>query len=675
MARVWSGVTERLTGDSIPAISELYGRPFFVGIGSANTGGVQSFDKYSDIRGRIGYGPLTRQLEDYFICGGQESKAFGYILAADNPGSIGAIAHSGSGNGTIILGGVPWGHYHVVVEILTTGGPTVATYRVSIDNGSNWVVASATATETAASIPTTGMTIKFVTGGTPDFVDGDTYTTETVAGTIGTVVRTGTGLGHVVLAGTPRNAYDVHVEITTSGTTTTAVYKLSIDGGATWLLTGQTASGTPADIPGTGVTIAFTTGGGSPDFVDDDVYAADTTAGTIGTITHVGAGLGAVVLAGTPYDRYDVVVEILSDGTVSTATYKVSIDGGNSWVVTRATASGSPVSIPTTGMTIQFVTGGGSPDFEDGDTYSTVTTAPTCDAATYLTAMDAVLDDYRYRFEFFVVQGPAANTFWTSVASLMTTEFNNHNPIFTILESATIASATKDADIADLIGDADDFSSRFVAVVSAEIEMANTVGEVLPRSPIGCLAGILSKGKVSDSCGVLRDEFGLLRPGTAMSPVTLTLGDLELLSDAGFSVPRWYEGYPGLYFNNGSIMTAPGDPFDDIEKVRVAGKMIRLCRVAALRCLHLDADSTAEWAFGGQSGLKYLEAELQRAVDPMIVAGEVYKFQPHVVSTPDEVYDTSTVVVRLDFTTNPKMKAIELVFDLVSPDEFARRNG
>lgn len=674
MARVWSGVTEQLTGDSIPAISELYGRPFFVGIGSKSAG-VHSFDKYSDIRGRIGYGPLTRLLEDFFVGGGQESKAFAKVLDADDPGSIGAIVHTGSGNGRIILGGAPWGTYDVHVEILTTGGPTTATYRVSIDGGSTWVVASATATESAASIPGTGMTIKFVTGGTPDFVDGDLYTTATVAGTVGSVTRTGTGLGTITVTGTPRDAYDVQVEITSSGTTTTAVYRVSLDGGATWAVSGVTATESPVAIPTTGLSLTFVTGGGSPDFVDDDVYDFATTAGTIGTITHVGAGLGSIVLAGTPYDRYNVLVEILSDGSVSTATYKVSIDGGESWVVTRATASGTPTSIPTTGMTIQFVTGGGSPDFEEGDTYSAVTTAPTCDNSTILAAMDSILDDYRGRFEFFVIQGPASDSFWTSVATVMTTEFNNHNPIFTLLESQTIEAATKDADIAALIEDAAAFSSRFVAVVTAEVAMANAVGEVLPRSPIGFLAGILSKGKVSDSVGVIRDEFGLIRSGTALSPDTLTLGDLELLADAGFTVPRWYEGYPGLYFNNGSIMSAPGDPFDDIEKIRVAGKMIRLCRIAALRCLHLDADSTAEWAFGGRSGLKYLEAELQRAVDPMIVAGEVYRFQPHVISTPDEVYDTSSVTVRLDFTTNPKMKAIELVFDLVSPDEFARRNG
>lgn len=479
MGRIWSGVSEQLTGDSIPALSKLYGLPFFFGVSALNQGNVVSADKYTDLRAKLGTGPLTRSLEDFFSCGGQKSKAFVRVLTPDVNGTNGAVTSNTAGD-------------------------------------------------------------------------------------------------------------------------------------------------------------------------------------------HTGAA------SGNPTDSYDIKIEIVTGGALGTAVAKYSFDGGDTYSEKITVPADGALSLGITGVTLTI---SGTGDLTAGDKFEFTTTAPSASTAVVLAAITEVLDTYRGKFEFITVIGPSSASFWTSVDLLMAEEWNKHNPIFAVLESSLIDAGTISADVASLIAEADGFSSRYVVVTSGQAEMVNVLGESLERPMGGSVSGILSKGKVSDSIGVLRDDFGKIRPAISLLPSGITESDATLLNDAGFTVPKKYEGYPGFFFNNGNIMSAPGDPFNDVEKIRVAGKMMRLMRVAALRNLHLDADSTGSGSYGGVSGLEYLKMELKRSVQPMFNDGELYKCEPVILSTPDDVFLDNNVNVRVDFTTNPKMKSISLVFDLVSPDEFDRRNG
>lgn len=486
MGRIWSGVTERITGDSIPALTDIYGIPVFVGVGDSPAGELQSFDRYSDIRSRIGYGPLTRQIEDFFASAGQDAKCFAWPLAADT------------------------------------------------------------------------------------------------ASTVGSWTKTGTSTGTVGSTGTPKDAFDLLVEIVTGGTDTAATFRFSYDGGENWSET-QTCAATVVQSAATGLTLTFE--GTSDCFVAGDTFAASSSA-PAATNAHVTEAMTAILAAG-----------------------------------------------------------------------------------------------YRSKFEYFVIVGAADSAAQAAIATILASEFSAHNPIFGLCQAAKINSATKSADVTALVSAAGSTQTtagancRFLAVVAGQCMMSSAAGEYLSRSPLGSVAGILQKGKVSDSIGMIKDNFGLIQSAVALDPSSLTAADITTLNNCGYTVCRTYEGYPGIFPNNGNLISAPGDPFDDIEKIRVTGKMIRLCRIAALRCLHLDADSSANYAFGGVSGLAYLREELRRAVDPMRVNGELYSFEPHVISTPNDVYLSKNVNVRIDFTTNPKMKTISLTFDLVSPDEFARRQS
>ena len=78
-----------------------------------------------------------------------------------------------------------------------------------------------------------------------------------VPGQVGAVTHTGTGKGTVQVAGSPLNAYQAVVEILRTGGLNDAIFRFSLDDGASW--SGQVT--VPADgsytIPGTGLTITF----------------------------------------------------------------------------------------------------------------------------------------------------------------------------------------------------------------------------------------------------------------------------------------------------------------------------------------------------------------------------------------------------------------------------------
>lgn len=67
------------------------------------------------------------------------------------------------------------------------------------------------------------------------------------------------------------------------------------------------------------------------------------TAGAYGTIDHTGVlGTATIAATGAPLDEYDVIVKVLTGGTLGTAgiTYQYSLDGGNSFSATQALGTG-----------------------------------------------------------------------------------------------------------------------------------------------------------------------------------------------------------------------------------------------------------------------------------------------------------------------------------------------
>jgi Protein of unknown function (DUF2586). len=100
------------------------------------------------------------------------------------------------------------------------------------------------------------------------------------AGTIGTVTASKSSSGTVSVQGSPRNEYDIVVEILESGGMNEGVFQITKDGVAGEKITIPAAPGTYA-IPGTGLTLTFVPGtptGSLKAFIEGDTYSFSTTA-------------------------------------------------------------------------------------------------------------------------------------------------------------------------------------------------------------------------------------------------------------------------------------------------------------------------------------------------------------------------------------------------------------
>lgn len=100
-----------------------------------------------------------------------------------------------------------------------------------------------------------------------------------IAGETSEVKHTGTGTGTVSVTGSPNNAYDIVVEIVTSGNTNDGTFRYSIDGGNNFSDELTVPLAGAYELTGTGLTLKFADAeADGQSFVEHDAYAFSTTA-------------------------------------------------------------------------------------------------------------------------------------------------------------------------------------------------------------------------------------------------------------------------------------------------------------------------------------------------------------------------------------------------------------
>lgn len=144
---------------------------------------------------------------------------------------------------------------------------------------------------------------------------------------------------------------------------------------------------------------------------------AQVTAGTLGAITKVGGHAGPTISdsSSAPLDSGDLLVEIVLGGAVATATFRYSLDGGETWSATILTAA--TVALTGTGITLAFAAG----TYVAGNQYSATATGPTYNATGMGTAITAALSaTQRFRLIHLVGYAATASAMAALVASANT---------------------------------------------------------------------------------------------------------------------------------------------------------------------------------------------------------------------------------------------------------------
>lgn len=97
----------------------------------------------------------------------------------------------------------------------------------------------------------------------------------------------------------------------------------------------------------------LTHGGGPIRFMK----SAASVAAALSAVTESGPAGPDVTVTGTPNDFYDAKIEIVLGGALGTATFKYTLDGGQTYSATLTTPSGLTYVIPNTGITATFTAG------------------------------------------------------------------------------------------------------------------------------------------------------------------------------------------------------------------------------------------------------------------------------------------------------------------------------
>lgn len=311
------------------------------------------------------------------------------------------------------------------------------------------------------------------------------------------------------------------------------------------------------------------------------ICAAASVAGTSTDITHTGTGQATNEKAGNPNGEYDVVIEITKGGALNEAQYKMSLDGGDSFSQVKTIPIDGIVDTGT-GVTITFTAAVEPSDsFVAGDTYSLKTTAPAMSNQDFLNAMDVVKNN-NFVFEFIHVVGETGSALWAVCGTEADELEARAIPTFFVCETRNIQN-DEDVDIYTqaLITDKGEFNHERVCVVAGRLELADLRGRQQDKNGAGIVAGIIGKSRIEESQGKVR-KYNLAPPALAIKPDGINEGHLKMLNDAGFTVFRTYNQYPGIYIEEANLMSAPGSDYRYVKDRRLADTGGRLAYQAGM---------------------------------------------------------------------------------------------
>lgn len=390
--------------------------------------------------------------------------------------------------------------------------------------------------------------------------------TASVAGTVGSVTKTGPGTGTV----TPSLGPDriVRAKVSTGGTLGTAQVQFSVDNGAysTAVLSSASAPWVYT-VPGTLVKLSFPAG----TYVLNDVYTANLN----GTVSLVGTGPAGVTQASSPVDAYDVRITIATAGAPGVGAFTYSVDGGNVTSGVIAIPGGGVYSIPGTGVVLTF-----AGTFTAGDVYSFATTAAGFTNSDVTAALDAVLAAPQEWGHVHVVGTPASAAAAASLAAAvdakMTAAETSFRYAFAIIEApqgeGDTAMQTAVANfltprVLEVGGDA-----GVVSVLSGLTQRRNGAWPVAARIaqiPIDEDPAWVGRGPLRNVTSIYRNEAAT--PG---------------LDEARYTTLRTHVGRPGYYITNGRTMAAPGSDFTYIQFRRVMDRACQIVRAGILPYLN-----------------------------------------------------------------------------------------
>jgi hypothetical protein len=397
------------------------------------------------------------------------------------------------------------------------------------------------------------------------------------------------------------------------------------------------------DILGEGVLTTriqdmFMTGGQNP-----LVIAVPVETGTPGTISNVNkSGEGAAVtVSGTPLTAGEYLIEIVTAGARNVATF--TLNGGSEQTVPYDGI------LPIGSLTVTFADG----DFEAGDTYTFMTTAPSATIVDIMEAIEKPLE--LYDVEFVYITGASDATAWAAAQAKAEELFNLHRPTYFKLEARLPG---EDEDINDwtaaLIAEKSGFAGRWVQVCAGYGTVTDSKGISAIRNWAGLQAGKTMAIPVQRAHGRVRD--GNISQGAL--PVEWNTAVQSTLETAGYLTAKTYAGLSGAYWGDSRTLADSTSDYQYEEVVRITFKALRLSRQAALKSMY---DELGDPVYpSDMTGAIFLQTNIETALDTMTKAIPKEMAAYAVVIPPGQDFVNNGVALELTFIGIPIIRQIKL---------------
>jgi hypothetical protein len=326
-------------------------------------------------------------------------------------------------------------------------------------------------------------------------------------------------------------------------------------------------------------------------------------AGSIGTAVLTGTGKATAVAAGTPSGSRTFIIEIIKGGASGTATYRKSVDGGETWSgEITSPASGIPIALAV-GCTIAF-TDASTPaeSFVTGDSWTFSSSAPGASVASILEAVKVFKTVYDVKF--IHIKGETTSAVWTSLQALAEDWDDNYSHyIEFIAEAKARTTETIGEWILARKNEAKAFAGKRVIVVcQSGINKLSGNAENLAN----VLSSKIACARVHESPGFV-DKFPFLTITSLVDYADLSDKDfgtkaLDALDDAGYTCAVSYDNYPGFFFSHCSTFAGASSDFQRVPILRTSDKIRRIARATMMR--YLESPAHAETGIGGILALR-----------------------------------------------------------------------
>jgi hypothetical protein len=287
------------------------------------------------------------------------------------------------------------------------------------------------------------------------------------------------------------------------------------------------------------------------------------------TPTRVGTSVGTITVAGSSYYPHRVVVRIReTTSALGDGQFDYSLDGGNQFGAIRTIPAGGTFTIPGTNLTITFILGVGTPDFEEGDEHAFTATPAEYSTTNIGDAVDALLDSIGTRTFMRVMwtgrsaSAAGAATMFAALETHMATFDENTYFARSLMDVGADTTANAISAFAEVVDD------DRIGAVYGEAECAvrdSFEGWGTGRIPASWVVMERAAGtRLDENLG--RKASGSLRGVTAITDEEGTWGHDEGLNtafteDHRIITLRSYRGETGFYVTNGFLKSAASSSF------------------------------------------------------------------------------------------------------------------